>query len=204
MKKVLLASGLLLPLLALGTYFAVRQPPRAEDGFRGGTFEPPRDAPGFTLDGSNGKKVSLRDYLGKVVILQFGFTFCEEVCPVTLARLTEVHKKLGAAANDIQLIYVTVDPKRDKPERLHEHLTAFNPKFLGATGDPDDLAAVRKNYGVVAEQVVAKNKALGYEMNHSSSIYLVDRQGKVRVLVPFGTQPDDILHDLQILLKMPS
>ena len=202
MKKTLLACALVLPLLALGTHFAFRQPQQAEQGLRSGTFEPPREAPAFTLDGSMGKKLSLRDYLGKVVIVEFGFTTCPEICPVTLGRLTEVHRKLGSAARDVQLIYVTVDPKRDSPERLREHLTAFNPSFLGATGTPDELAAVLKAYGVVAEQVVSRNPALGYEVNHSSSLYLVDRQGKVRGLVPFGTPPDDIVHDLELLLKM--
>jgi protein SCO1 len=202
MKKTLLVGALALPLVAFGTYFAFRPPPRAEQGLRSGTFEPPREAPAFSLDGSNGKKLSLRDHLGKVVILYFGFTFCEKVCPVTLARLTEVYKKLGSAARDVQLIYVTVDPKRDSPERLREHLAAFNPSFLGATGNPDELAAVRETYGVVAEQVVSRNQALGYEVSHSSSLYLVDRQGKVRGLAPFGTPADDIVHDLELLLKM--
>lgn len=201
MKKTLLVAALVLPLVALGTYFSFR-PPLAEQGLRSGAFEPPREAPAFSLDGSNGKKLSLRDHLGKVVILFFGFTFCEKVCPVTLARLTEVCKKLGSAARDVQVIYVTVDPKRDSPERLREHLAAFNPSFLGATGTPDELAAVRKTYGVVAEQVVSRNQALGYEVNHSSSLYLVDRQGKVRGLVPFGTPAGDIVHDLELLLKM--
>lgn len=204
MKKTLLVGALVLPLVALGTYFAFGRPQRAEEGLRCGSFEPPREAPAFSLDGSNGKKLSLRDHLGKVVILQFGFTSCQKVCPVTLARLTEVYKKLGSAARDVQLIYVTVDPRRDRPERLREHLAAFNPSFLGATGTPDELAEVRKTYGVVAEQVVSRNQALGYEVNHSSSLYLVDRQGKVRGLVPFGTPADDIVHDLELLLKMRS
>lgn len=210
MKKTRLIGALVLPLVALGSYFAFRQSPppteslrsgSAEQGLRTGTFEPPREAPSFSLDGSNGKKLSLRDHLGKVVILQFGFTYCDKICPVTLARLTEAHKKLGNAARDVQLIFVTVDPKRDSPERLREHLAAFNPTFLGATGNPDELAAVLKSYGVVAEQVVSKNKALGYEVNHSTSLYLVDRQGKLRGLVPFGTPADDIVHEIQLLLK---
>jgi protein SCO1 len=200
-KKTLLVGALVLPLVALGTYFAFRRPPPAEQGLRSGTFEPPREAPAFSLDGSNGRKLSLRDHLGKVVILEFGFTFCALVCPVTLARLTEVHQKLGSAARDVQLIYVTVDPMRDSPERLRKHLAAYNPSFLGATGTPDELAAVQKAYGVVAEQVVSRNQALGY-VNHSSSLYLIDRQGKIRGLVPFGTPADDIVHDLELLLKM--
>jgi protein SCO1/2 len=202
MKKALLVGTLVLPLVALATYFAFQQHPQAQDGLRAGTFEPAREAPAFTLDGSNGGKLNLRDHLGKVVILYFGFTYCDKVCPVTLARVTEAFKKLGSAASDVQLIFISVDPKRDSPERMREHLTAFNPSFLGATGTPDALAAVRIAYGVVAEEVASKNKALGYEVNHSSSLYLVDRQGKVRALVTYGTPADDIAHDLQILLKM--
>jgi protein SCO1/2 len=201
MKNTLLTGALVLPLVALGTHLAFRRPP-VEQGLRSGSFEPPLETPGFNLDGSNGKKLSPRDYLGKVVILEFGYTFCEEVCPVTLARLTEVYKKLGSAARDVQLIYVTVDPKRDTPERLCEYLAAFNPSFLGATGNFEELEAVRKAYGVAARQVVSPNPALAYAVDHSSSLFLVDRQGKLRCLVPFGTPAGDILHDVEFLLKI--
>jgi protein SCO1/2 len=201
MKKTLLIGALLLALVALGTYFAFPRTPRAEQGLRSGTFDPPREAPGFSLDGSNGRKLGPRDHLGQVVIVEFGYTYCQEVCPVTLAHLTEVYKKLGSEARDVQLIYVTVDPARDNPERLREHLAFYNPSFLGATGTPDELQAVQKAYGVVAKQVVSPNPALGYAVDHSSSLYLVDRQGKLRGLVPFGTPVDDIVHDLEFLLK---
>jgi|SRR5579871_1199475 len=201
MKKTLLIVALALPVLTLGTRLALR-PTRAEDGLRSGTFDPPRVAPAFSLDGSNGKKVSAHDYLGKVTILEFGYTYCEEVCPITLAHLTEAFRKLGSAASEVQLIYVTVDPARDNPARLHEHLAAFNPSFLGATGTPSELGAVQKAYGVVARQVASKNPALPYAMDHSSSLYLIDRQGNLRGLVPFGTPVDDIVHDLSLLLQM--
>ena len=84
---------------------------------------------------------------------------------------------------------MTVDPKRDTPERLREHLTAFNPSFLGATGTPDELAAVLKAYGIVADQVVSQDHALGYEVDHSSFLYLVDPQGRLRGSGPFVLQP---------------
>jgi protein SCO1/2 len=100
------------------------------------------------------------------------------------------------------MIFVTVDPKRDSPERLREYLAAFHPSFLGATGTPDELAAVQKDYGVVVEEVAVPDPAIGYQMNHSSSLYLIDREGKIRGLVPFGTPADDIVHDVELLLKM--
>ena len=117
----------------------------------------------FSLEGSNGKKVSLTDHPGKVVIMEFGYTHCEYVCPITLARLTEVYKKLGDSARDVQLIYVTVDPKRDNPERLREYLSAFNPTFIGATGNPDDLAAVQRRVGRQDERAQAAAHALGLD-----------------------------------------
>jgi protein SCO1/2 len=203
MKKPFLVGALVvLPLLVLGGRVAFLRAPQAENGLRSGTFDPPRDAPTFSLDGSNGMKLSPRDYLGKVVIVEFGYTYCQDVCPITLAHLTEAWKKMGSVARDVQLIYITVDPARDNPQRLREHLTAFNPGFLGATGAPEDLQAVEKAYGVVARQVPSKNPALPYAMDHSSSLYLIDRQGKLRGLVPFGTPVDDIVHDLEFLLQM--
>jgi protein SCO1/2 len=204
MKKTLLVGAVVLLLVALGTYFGSRRPPRDEQGLRSGTFEPPREAPAFSLDGSNGRKLSLRDHLGKVVIVEFGYTHCEQVCPVTLAHLREVYKKLGNGASDVQLIYVTVDPERDTPKRLREHLSYYNPSFLGATGTPDEVQAVLKAYGVIAKHVVSRNPALPYAVDHSSSLYLVDRQGKLRGLVPFNTPVDDIVHDLELVLKMES
>lgn len=200
MKKSILIGALVVPLVALGTHFATR-PSAADEGLRTGTFDPPREAPGFTLDGSNDRKLGPQNYLGKVVIVEFGYTYCQDVCPITLAHLTEAWRKMGSAARDVQLIYVTVDPARDNPARLREHLTAFNPSFLGATGTPEDLQAVEKAYGVVAKQVASKNPELPYAMDHSSSLYLIDRQGKLRGLVPFGTPVDDIVHDLNYLLK---
>ena len=201
MKKTLLAGALIIPLLALGARFVFRQPVQAEQGLRSGTFDPPREAPAFTLDGSNGRKLSPSDYLGKVVIVEFGYTYCQDVCPITLAHLTEAWRKMGSVARDVQLVYVTVDPARDNPERLREHLTAFDPSFLGATGAPEELQAVEKAYGVVAKQVASTNPALPYAMDHSSSLYLVDRKGMLRGLVPFNTPVDDIVHDLEFLLK---
>lgn len=202
MKKPLLVGALvILPLLVLGGRVAFLRAPQAEQGLRSGTFDPPRDAPAFALDGSNGEKLSPRDYLGKVLIVEFGYTYCQDVCPITLAHLTEAWKKMGSDARNVQLIYITVDPARDNPERLREHLTAFNPNFLGATGAPADLQAVEKAYGVVAKQVPSKNPSLPYAMDHSSSLYLIDRQGKLRGLVPFGTPVDDIVHDLEFLLQ---
>ncbi len=172
-----------------------------EDDFKTGVFDPPSAAPGFDLPGSNGAPVALSKFRGKVVALAFGFSYCQRVCPVTLANLSETFKKLGAAAADVQVIFVSVDPERDTPGRLREFLQFFNPSFLGATGSKAQLDAVREAYGVFAAKTPSEDKKLGYEVHHSSSIYLIDREGKLRLLVPFGTAPVAIAHDIALLLK---
>ena len=102
----------------------------ADEGFKTGAFDPPRMAPEFELPASNGSTLTMGKLRGKVVIVEFGFTYCPRICPVTLANLSEVWKRLGPAAADVQLVFVTVDPDRDSPERLREFLH-FLPALLG-------------------------------------------------------------------------
>jgi protein SCO1/2 len=197
-RKLAIAAAALILLGGGGTLLARRASDEDPPGLRSGVFDPPREAPDFELDGSRGKKLKVSDFRGKVVILEFGFTFCTQVCPVTLSNLVEVEKQLGPKASEVQLVFVTVDPKRDTPQRLNEFLTAFHPSFLGATGDPPLLERMREAYGVLANEVVFPNSESGYE--HSSFIYLLDRTGKIRTLVPFGTKPKHIVHDIEHLL----
>ena len=98
-------------------------------------------------------------------------------------------------------MFITVDPERDSPDRLREWLSHFNPSFVGATGTPEQLGSVRDAYGVLATKEDSPDKPGDYQVHHSSSIYLIDRQGLLRALVPFGEPADDIVHDLQLLLK---
>ena len=163
---------------------------------RAGVFEPARAAPDFALRGSDATELTLSRYRGKVVILGFGFSSCADVCPVTLAVLAEARRKLGAEASDLQVIYVTVDPETDDAKRLREYLAAFDPTFVGGTGEAAQLAAVRESYGVFAK---AREGASGF--SHSSYTYLIDREGKLRALMPFGHDSDAYVHDVRILLK---
>jgi protein SCO1/2 len=166
---------------------------------KAGVFDPPRAAPNFTLPGSNGSELKLSTYRGKVVLLGFGFTSCVAVCPVTLATLKQAKKKLGAQASGLQVIYITVDPERDDAPQLKKYLTSFDPTFIGGTGTAAQLAAVRKAYGIAAEKVAGPDGSY----THSSFIYLIDREGRLRALMPFGHVADDYVHDVRILLASP-
>lgn len=166
--------------------------------FKAGIFDPPRQAPDFSLQGSNGHELQISLFRGKVVLLSFGYSSCTEVCPVTLATFAQARRKLGTAAVDVQVVYVTVDPQRDVPERLQKFLGSFDGTFIGGTGTETQLAAVRKDYGVSARKIPYEDS---YTYAHSSFTYLIDRRGRIRALMPFGHSPDDYVHDLTILLK---
>lgn len=165
---------------------------------KAGVFEPPRSAPELSLDASTGGKLSLANYRGKVVLLGFGFTSCPEVCPTTLGVLAQARKRLGAQGEQVQVVYVTVDPERDSADRMRAYLHGFDPTFVGGTGTPAQLAAVRKNYGVMAERKPLGNS---YTVGHSSSVYLIDRKGLLRGMMPYGRLPDDYAHDVRALLS---
>lgn len=164
---------------------------------KAGVFEPAREAPAFALRGSDGAELSLARFRGKVVILEFGFTSCPDVCPTTLAALTAARRMLGADGEGLQVVYVTVDPERDDVERLRTYLAAFDPSFVGGTGSAAELEAVRKEYGIAATRVTTAD---GYAFSHSSYTYLIDRAGKLRALMPYGHTSEDYAHDARILL----
>lgn len=179
-------------LLAMCAVAADRAPLKA------GVFEPPRAAPELSLDASSGGKLALANYRGKVVLLGFGFSSCPEVCPTTLATLAQARKRLGAQGEQLQVVYVTVDPERDNIERMRAYLHGFDPSFVGGSGTPEQLAAVRKNYGVMAERKPFGNT---YTVAHSSSVYVIDQNGLLRGMMPYGRLPDDYVHDVRALLS---
>jgi protein SCO1/2 len=187
-------------VLILACFLSALEPTLAADSaaLRAGAFDPPRQAPELALQGSNGSELNLNRYRGKVVVLGFGYTSCPDVCPVTLSVLAQARKRLGPQGGDVQVVYVTVDPERDSAERLRKYLSAFDATFIGGTGSTERLAAVRKEYGISAEKKPVGNS---YAVAHSSYTYLIDRQGRIRALMPFGRTVDDYVHDLKLLLK---
>lgn len=194
MKRLL---TLLFALMLPAAVFAAGSTPDVK--LKAGVFEPPHMAPEFTLRGSDGAELKLSRYRGKLVLLVFGFTHCPEVCPTTLATLAQARKALGKQADAVQVVYVTVDPERDDAATIKKYLAVFDTSFVGGTGKPDVLAAMRQNYGVVASKLGAP-KDSGYGMNHSTSVYLIDRAGRLRAMMPYGHAAQDFVHDVRLLL----
>jgi protein SCO1 len=170
------------------------------DALKAGVLTPVMAAAALGLTATDGKPLNLARFKGKVVLLAFGFSNCGEVCPITLATLAAARKKLGPeSARDVQVVYVTVDPERDDAARMKKFLGAFDATFIGGVGTRAEIDAAHKSYGISA---VKKMNADGsYLIGHSSSIYMIDRAGGLRAVMPYGHPADDFVHDLKILLR---
>jgi len=190
---------LLMVLLGVAGAHAADLPAAPGNPLKAGTLSPVMPAPELALRATDGQPLSLARFRGKVVLLAFGFSNCGEVCPITLATLAGARKKLGADAARVQVVYVTVDPERDDAPRMKKFLGSFDPSFIGGIGTIAQISAAEKSYGIsVSRRVYADG---GYSIGHSSSIYMIDRAGGLRAVMPYGHSADDFAHDLRILLR---
>ena len=153
----------------------------------------------FTLADPTGKARSLDEFRGKVVVVFFGYTQCPDVCPTTLADAAAALKDLGPQAGEVQVLFITVDPERDTAELLANYVPAFHPTFLGLRGSADELERAAKQFKVI----YAKSGTPGgsYTMDHSSSKFVFDKQGRIRLLVSHEAGPVVLAHDIRQLLR---
>jgi protein SCO1/2 len=140
----------------------------------------------FELVNQDGKTVTEKDYLGKPLLVFFGFTHCPDICPTTLFEVSEVFNRLGPDAEKVSAIFVTVDPERDTPEKLKLYLSSFHPRISALSGSEAQIEAIKKVYYVYAKRVPLDGG--GYTMDHTSVVYLMDRQGKF--VAPFNLKRD--------------
>ncbi len=142
----------------------------------------------------------LTDYEGKVVVLYFGYTFCPDVCPITLSKLDRAMDILGDKAEDVQVIMVSVDPERDTPEILEQYMAHFNPAFIGVTGDTNAIDRIATVYGVYYEAEEGSD-ATGYLVNHTATVMVVDKDGYLKLVLPFEGTAEEIAADLNFFLR---
>lgn len=142
-------------------------------------------------DADTGETATAADFAGKVVLLYFGYTFCPDVCPLTLANLSRVLAQMGDKANDVAVLFVTVDPNRDTLDVLKDYAAAFGPQFVGLRGTDDQLAALAQRYRV-SFSVTPATDAEPYEVTHGSAVYVFDQDGHIRLLMTSmsTTDPD--------------
>lgn len=167
--------------------------------FDGGTVvDPPRQLSDFTLTGIDGRPLSLSDLRGKVTLLSFGYTHCPDVCPVTMGDFERIKDGLGETANQVNFLLISVDGVRDTPEVMQRYLSAFDPEFLGMTGSADDLRRIGGDYGLYFRANAEQNG--GYTVDHTSGIFMIDREGFLRTIFVYGTEPDVIAGHVRELL----
>lgn len=153
----------------------------------------------FHLTDHNGAARALADFHGKVVLLFFGYVHCPDVCPTTMADLRQVMEMLGKDAGRVQVLFVTVDPERDRREILAQYVPAFYPTFLGLYGDAEATAQAAQAFDVVYQKQAAKT---GYSVDHSAGTFLIDTDGHVRLLAPFGQRAEWTVQDIRLLLLL--
>jgi len=155
----------------------------------------------FKLTSEDGSKVTQDQYAGKVNLLYFGYTNCPDTCPITLARLRNVIDTLPAAvAEQVEVLFVSVDPRRDTPKVLSSYTAAFGDKFIGLTGTGNELDALTQRYRTTYGY--GETDARGnYEVSHGSVVYAFDPGGKVRLLIRSDNSVKAIAHDISQLVQ---
>ena len=154
----------------------------------------------FTLLSSHNRHVRLSDLQEKVVMLFFGFTSCPDSCPLTLGKLKQVMVLLGNRGEQVQLLFITVDPKQDNPEQLKTYLNSFQSNIIGLTGTNKEILAVAEKYGSAYMKNPTIISETGYLMIHTGYVYLIDQQGLVRAIYPQDTQVEQMVEDIGQLL----
>ena len=197
-RQLIIVSILLVVLIgagfAIGRYLVPGQ-------LNGVILQANGPVPDFTLTNQEGVATSLSDFRGDIVMLYFGYTYCPDVCPITLSVLDKAINDLPTRhQDDIQVIMVSVDPERDSPDVLDKYLDYFNPDFVGLTGTVEEVELAASPMGVYfAKREV--DSAAGYFVDHTASVAVVDKEGNIRLLYPYETPAEDITADLRILLR---
>jgi len=200
MKKSLLLALCLLTLVMFSASRAVEQLPIIE-----GVGGP------FTAQGSTGQRISLADFRGKLVLLFFGYTNCPDICPTTFSLIKHVMLSIGKTADQVQVLFVTVDPESDTPEHLREYLNYFHPNFIGVSGSRAEIDHILTSFKARYERKLDQQVTTQYNRfkshvedfyiySHSQQIYLLDHQGRTRALFYIGTSPEVMRNNILQLI----
>ncbi|MDJ0663875.1 MAG: SCO family protein [Acidimicrobiia bacterium] len=193
-RSALILASAVAGVLVAFVFLSLRGEPHT---FAGTVYSNPGAAPAFSLTDDSGEAGSLSDYRGKVVLLYFGYTFCPDICPASLAELATAVAALDPGDRDrVQVMMISVDPARDTPEALGSYMDYFDPSFVGFTGTDDQIATVAADYGVFY-QAHEGTAATGYLVDHWAGTYLIDAEGRLVESFGFGTPGEDIAADVE-------
>jgi len=197
MRKYWIGSGLIVLLIIIGLFSVAFARPYT---LHGSLIQPAMTAPDFSLTNTNGQLFQLSKQKGRLTLLFFGYTNCPDECPATLAVMKQVFARLGPQSNQVNFVFVTVDPQRDHPAQIQAFLARYNPAFIGLGGSLTLLTPVWKAYGVYQELPV-NSTVSQYQVAHSTQVYLIDPHGQLRLTYAVDTSVDDIYQDIQHILS---
>lgn len=154
----------------------------------------------FTLVDTAGKTVTDKDFRGKHLLVYFGFTFCPDVCPTGLQVISAALDGLGAKADRITPVFISLDPERDTPQQMAEYVKSFSPRIVGLTGSLEQITSVARAYRVYFKKVKDEKSTAGYSVDHTSIIYVMDQKGEFVAHFTHATAVDAIVARLQKML----
>jgi len=196
MKKPVSFLHLIFCVLIIAGCTALRQPE-----FRGAAYANPAPPPSFSLPSTEGGTFTLNEQTGNVVLLFFGYTYCPDICPATLGTVkTALNQLTDDGRQDVTVVFISIDPERDTVEGLGRYLDSFNAGYLGVVPALEDLEKLGSDFALVAEKDEVQPDG-SYLMIHTGLVYVLDREGNLRLGFFDGTTAEDMAHDLSLLLR---
>jgi protein SCO1/2 len=196
-RPVLIFAAIMLLIAAvIGGYAYMSRGPHQQQGSGVALVGGP-----FSLIDQDGRRVTEKDFLGKYILVFFGYTYCPDICPTELQVMSAALDQMGPEAGRIQPIFVSIDPARDTPEVLKAYVANFGPRLIGLTGSPEEVAAIAKAYRVYYAKAGNGSTATDYLMDHSSIIYLMGPDGRFVKHMPYTTDAAKLATELKETLR---
>lgn len=198
MRYLLIAAGVL--LVGTSVFFLGLQAFDSQQNFRGSAIGTPApQALDFELQRTDGSTFRLSDQMGKVVLIYLGYTNCPDFCPATMAKYQQIAEALEEDAADVVFVFITVDPDRDTPEIIEAYLANFSTEIVGLTGTAEQLERVWNGYGA-GRFIEEVDSEIEYVVSHSTRVWVIDKDGLLRITFPFEMNASDMAHDVGLLL----
>lgn len=168
---------------------------------RGAVISPARELSDFSVMSTTGAEFTLSEHQGEVILLYFGYRACPDFCPTTFAELNRLYSQLNQPADKLKIVFVTLDPERDTLELLSLYTAAFNPDFIGLRPEGESLSTLQAEFGVVSARRSIGDAPQAYLLDHTASLFLIGPTGRLEVQYLYGTDFDDISHDVRLILE---
>ncbi|WP_425362639.1 SCO family protein [Candidatus Tisiphia endosymbiont of Hybos culiciformis] len=198
---IIVAVGLLITIMSLYLWLSVDTPQKPLAGRGRGYNDDVQIGGKFELTDQDDKIFNSDSLKGKLSLIYFGFTYCPDICPTSLQKITEVINTLDKYKIDVEFVFITVDPKRDSSDILKEYLKHFNPKFIGLTGSEQQIKEVADKFKVYYAKIDNNNE--DYMLDHSSFVYLMDKQGKYVKHFYLNSSAQEIIEFIRIMEQNP-